>query len=125
MRLLDRARPHGARLLYEFRLLKQYMARDFEGCVDERRVIDENFNVVMGMPFSVYYLPYHRCALIALLPTMKTAGARRAALRIVRRNRRRGRLVTPGAGQLPAQADRGRGRACPAERSRCAGRAVL
>ena len=74
---------------YEFRLLKQYMARDFEGCAASARVIDENFNVVMGMPFSVYYLPYQSLALIALLPAMKTAGARRAALRIVRRNRRR------------------------------------
>ncbi len=74
---------------YEFRLLKQYMARDFEGCAASARVIDENFNVVMGMPFSVYYLPYQSLALIALLPTMKTAAARRAALRIVRRNRRR------------------------------------
>ena len=74
---------------YEFRLLKQYMARDFEGCVASARVIDENFNVVMGMPFSVYYLPYQSLALIALLPAMKTAGARRVALRIVRRNRRR------------------------------------
>ena len=73
---------------YEFRLLKQYMARDFEGCVASARVIDENFNVVMGMAFSVYYLPYQSLALIALLPKM-TTGARRTALRTVRRNQRR------------------------------------
>lgn len=74
---------------YEFRLLKQYMARDFEGCVASARVIDENFNVVMGMAFSVYYLTYQSLALIALLPNMTTAAARRAARRTVRRNQRR------------------------------------
>ena len=77
---------------YEFRLLKQYMARDFEGCVASARVIDENFNVVMGMAFSVYYLLYQSLALIALLPKMTTASARWRALRTVRRNQ--GRLRT-------------------------------
>ena len=46
------------------------MARDFEGCVASARVIDENFNVVMGMAFSAYYLPYQSLALIRLLPQM-------------------------------------------------------
>ena len=77
---------------YEFRLLKQYMARDFEACVASARVIDENFNVVMGMAFSVYYLLYQSLALIALLPKMTTASARWRALRTVRRNQ--GRLRT-------------------------------
>jgi class 3 adenylate cyclase len=77
---------------YKFRLLKQYMARDFEGCVASARVIDENFNVVMGMAFSAFYLPYQSLALIALLPRMTTATERWRALRTVRRNQ--GRLRT-------------------------------
>jgi hypothetical protein len=60
--------------------------------VASARVIDENFNVVMGMAFSAYYLPYQSLALIALLPKMTTASARWRALRTVRRNQ--GRLRT-------------------------------
>lgn len=73
---------------YEFRLLKQFMARDYRGCVASARVIDENFNVVLGMAFSAHYLPYQALALIALLPEMD-GPERRAALRTIRRNRRR------------------------------------
>ncbi len=72
---------------YKYRLLKQYMVRDLEGCIASARVIDENFNVVMGMAFSAYYLLYQSLALIALLPAM-ASGARQAALRKVRRNQR-------------------------------------
>jgi predicted ATPase/class 3 adenylate cyclase/tRNA A-37 threonylcarbamoyl transferase component Bud32 len=72
---------------YEYRILKQFMARDFEGCVASARVIDENFNVVMGMAFSAYYLPYQSLALIKLLPRMAAIG-RLAAMRTIRRNQR-------------------------------------
>jgi len=73
---------------YEFRLLKQFMARDYEGCIASARVIDENFNVVLGMAFSAWYLPYQSLALMALMPGMNAA-ERRAALRTIRRNQRR------------------------------------
>jgi predicted ATPase/class 3 adenylate cyclase/GAF domain-containing protein len=73
---------------YKYRTLKQFMARDLEGCVASARVIDENFNVVMGMAFSAYYLPYQSLALIRLLPKM-AAGARLGAMRTIRRNQRR------------------------------------
>jgi predicted ATPase/class 3 adenylate cyclase len=73
---------------YKYRILKQFMARDLEGCVASARVIDENFNVVMGMAFSAYYMPYQSLALIGLLPKM-AVGARLAAMRTIRRNQRR------------------------------------
>jgi predicted ATPase/class 3 adenylate cyclase/GAF domain-containing protein len=73
---------------YEYRILKQFMARDLEGCITSARVIDVNFNVVMGMAFSAYYLPYQSLALIGLLPKMAGA-ARLAAMRTIRRNQRR------------------------------------
>ena len=73
---------------YKYRILKQFMARDLEGCIASARVIDENFNVVMGMAFSAYYLPYQSLALIGLLPKM-AGGARLAAMRTIRRNQRR------------------------------------
>ena len=76
---------------YKYRLLKQFMVRDFEGCVASARVIDENFSVVMGMAFSAYYLPYQSLALIGLLPTMQTR-ARLAAMQTIRRNQRRLRI---------------------------------
>jgi hypothetical protein len=59
-----------------------------EGCIASARVIDENFNVVMGMAFSAYYMPYQSLALIGLLPRM-AGGARLAAMRKIRRNQRR------------------------------------
>jgi GAF domain-containing protein len=73
---------------YKYRTLKQFMARNLEDCVASARVIDENSNVVMGMAFSAYYLPYQSLALIRLLPKM-AAGTRLAAMRTIRRNQRR------------------------------------
>jgi predicted ATPase/class 3 adenylate cyclase/GAF domain-containing protein len=73
---------------YKYRTLERFMARDFEGCVASARVIDENFNVVMGMAFSAYYLPYQSLALMRLFPKM-AVGARLAAMRAIRRNQRR------------------------------------
>ena len=60
---------------YKYHTLKPLMARDFEGCIDSARVIDENFNVVMGMAFSAYYMPYQSLALIGLLPKMAGGAA--------------------------------------------------
>ena len=73
---------------YKYRTVKHFMTRDLEDCVASARVIDENFNVVMGMAFSAYYLPYQSLALLRLLPKM-TASARLAAMRTIRRNQRR------------------------------------
>jgi predicted ATPase/class 3 adenylate cyclase/GAF domain-containing protein/tRNA A-37 threonylcarbamoyl transferase component Bud32 len=83
---------------YKYRILKQFMARDLEGCVASARVIDENFNVVMGMAFSAYYLPYQSLALLRLLPKM-AAGARLAAMRTIRRNQRRLRTWSRSAAE--------------------------
>src|SRR5215831_9699193 len=49
---------------YKYRTVKHFMARNLEDSVASARVIDENFNVVMGMAFSAYYLPYQSLALI-------------------------------------------------------------
>ena len=73
---------------YEYKLLKQFMARDTAGAVASARVIEENFNVVLGMAFSAYYLPYQSLALIAESPRM-TLGERFAASRTIWRNQRR------------------------------------
>jgi predicted ATPase/class 3 adenylate cyclase/GAF domain-containing protein len=72
---------------YKYRILKQFMARNLEGCIASARVIDDNFNVVMGMAFSAYYKPYQSLALIGLFPRM-SIGAGRAAMRTIRRNQR-------------------------------------
>jgi predicted ATPase/class 3 adenylate cyclase len=109
---------------YKYRILKQFMARDFEGCIDSARVIDENFNVVMGMAFSAYYMPYQSLALIGLLPKM-AGGARLRAMRIIRRNQRRLRTWSRHAPEnylhkwvlVNAELARLRGRELEAERA--------
>lgn len=73
---------------YKFRAVKQFMAHDFTGCVQSTRVIDDNFNTVMGMAFSAYYLPYQSLSLIALAPGM-SFWERRRAMRTIRHNQRR------------------------------------
>ena len=78
---------------------------DLEGCVDSARVIDENFNVVMGMAFSAYYMPYQSLALIGLLPKM-AGGARLTAMRTIRRNQRRldlGCLIAGHGMEIPME----------------------
>jgi class 3 adenylate cyclase len=109
---------------YKYRIQKQFMARDLEGCVDSARVIDENFNVVMGMAFSAYYKPYQSLALIGLLPKM-AGGARRTAMRTIRRNQRRLRTWSRHAPEnylhkwvlVNAELARLRGRELEAERA--------
>jgi len=109
---------------YKYRILKQFMARDLEGCVASARVIDENFNVVMGMAFSAYYMPYQSLALIGLLPKM-AGGARLAAMRTIRRNQRRLRTWSRHAPEnylhkwvlVNAELARLRGRELEAERA--------
>src|SRR5260370_40436367 len=64
------------------------MGGDLEACVARAGLIDGNFNVVRGMAFSAYYMPYQSLALIGLLPRM-AGGARLAAMRTIRRNQRR------------------------------------
>ena len=108
---------------YKYRVLKAFMVRDLEGCVASARVIDENFNVVMGMAFSAYYLPYQSLALIGLLPKMR-ARARLAAMRTIRRNQRRLRIWSRSAPEnylhkwvlVQAELARLRGRELEAER---------
>ena len=51
---------------YEYKLLKQFMARDTVGAIASARVIEENFNVVLGMAFPAYCLPYQSLALMAI-----------------------------------------------------------
>jgi class 3 adenylate cyclase len=73
---------------YKYRSLKQFMAHDFAGCLQSAQVIDDNFNTVMGMAFSAYYLPYQSLSLIALAPGMSRR-QRWQAIGRVRRNQRR------------------------------------
>jgi predicted ATPase len=69
---------------YKYRTLKQFMVCNVEDCVASARVIEENSNVVMGMAFSAYYLPYQSLALIRLLPKMAASQqcARSAAISV-------------------------------------------
>ena len=73
---------------YKYRAVKQFMAHDFAGCLHSTQVIDDNFNAVMGMAFSAYYLLYQSLSLIALAPDMSRR-ERWRALRKIRHNQRR------------------------------------
>jgi predicted ATPase/class 3 adenylate cyclase/GAF domain-containing protein len=67
---------------YKYQIAKQFMVKDYYGCVDSAKVITRNEHTVMGMVYIVWSRMFEALALIALVPDLKGLQRQRAMWRI-------------------------------------------